>query len=245
MRVGRFKKNRPLTDTYLQSFAEKIAAAQKLSDIFDDIFLHKDDIGATRFLYRQKIPDGKNFLDFDDVHQRGCEDLIQALKQDDDNIRQVLIGALPINLYQPQPLEELLRTISGADDALIHIVKSLFPNGWIFPVYGTCLRNGFYIFSFVATPKFTTIANVQCMVQAAHLALCKIKDQNSVIADLSTRELTVMHWVSRGKNNKEIGQIMDISPHTVNGYLRQIFLKTETSDRTSSVIKLMQTGILS
>ncbi len=41
---------------------------------------------------------------------------------------------------------------------------------------------------------------------------------------LTTRESQVLLWISRGKSNREIGAILDISPRTVNKHLEQVFV---------------------
>jgi DNA-binding NarL/FixJ family response regulator len=51
---------------------------------------------------------------------------------------------------------------------------------------------------------------------------------------LTQRESQVLYWIGSGKTNREIGQILDNSPRTVNKHLEQIFRKLEVSNRTSA-----------
>ncbi|KAA8999422.1 response regulator transcription factor [Affinibrenneria salicis] len=51
---------------------------------------------------------------------------------------------------------------------------------------------------------------------------------------LTLRESEVMLWISRGKTNREIGQILALSPRTVNKHLEQIFRKLDVDNRTSA-----------
>jgi DNA-binding CsgD family transcriptional regulator len=51
---------------------------------------------------------------------------------------------------------------------------------------------------------------------------------------LTTRESQVLLWISRGKSNREIGEILDISPRTVNKHLEQIFEKMGVENRASA-----------
>lgn len=48
------------------------------------------------------------------------------------------------------------------------------------------------------------------------------------------REAEVLLWLSRGKSNREIGQILGISPRTVNKHLEQIFIKLGVENRASA-----------
>jgi DNA-binding CsgD family transcriptional regulator len=44
----------------------------------------------------------------------------------------------------------------------------------------------------------------------------------------------VLLWLSNGKTNKEIAQILDISPRTVNKHLEVVFRKLEVDNRTTA-----------
>ncbi|RZV42686.1 MAG: DNA-binding response regulator, partial [Acidimicrobiales bacterium] len=48
----------------------------------------------------------------------------------------------------------------------------------------------------------------------------------------------------RGKSNSSIADIIGISPHTVNGYLRSVYLKTGVSDRTSAALVGVRTALI-
>lgn len=51
---------------------------------------------------------------------------------------------------------------------------------------------------------------------------------------ITERESDVLYWIANGKTNREIGQILDTSPRTVNKHLEQIFKKLEVDNRTSA-----------
>ena len=51
---------------------------------------------------------------------------------------------------------------------------------------------------------------------------------------LTDREAEVLYWVGNGKTNREIGQILDTSPRTVNKHQEQIYRKLEVDNRTSA-----------
>lgn len=51
----------------------------------------------------------------------------------------------------------------------------------------------------------------------------------------SARELEVLHWVSIGKSNEEVGQILGISGGTVKSHLQRIYKLLGVSNRTQAV----------
>ena len=51
---------------------------------------------------------------------------------------------------------------------------------------------------------------------------------------LTEREADVMLWIAHGKTNREIGQILSMSPRTVNKHLEQIFRKLGVENRTTA-----------
>lgn len=54
---------------------------------------------------------------------------------------------------------------------------------------------------------------------------------------ISARESEVLLWVSRGKSNREIGEILTISPRTVDKHIAQIFSKLGVANRASAAAR--------
>jgi DNA-binding response OmpR family regulator/DNA-binding CsgD family transcriptional regulator len=54
---------------------------------------------------------------------------------------------------------------------------------------------------------------------------------------LTSREAQVLLWISRGKSNREIGEILDISPRTVNKHLEQVFVKLGVENRAAAAAR--------
>jgi DNA-binding NarL/FixJ family response regulator len=57
---------------------------------------------------------------------------------------------------------------------------------------------------------------------------------------LTCREAEVLLWLSRGKPNREIGEILHISPRTVNKHLEQIFVKLGVENRASAAARAVR-----
>ncbi len=54
---------------------------------------------------------------------------------------------------------------------------------------------------------------------------------------LTSRESQVLLWISRGKSNREIGEILNISPRTVNKHLEQVFVKLGVENRAAAAAR--------
>ena len=51
---------------------------------------------------------------------------------------------------------------------------------------------------------------------------------------LTKRESEVLFWIANGKTNREIGEILDVSPRTVNKHLEGVFSKLGVENRTAA-----------
>lgn len=54
---------------------------------------------------------------------------------------------------------------------------------------------------------------------------------------LSPREHQVMHWLAGGKTDRDIGEILGISPRTVHKHLQRIYEKLGVETRTAAVMR--------
>jgi DNA-binding NarL/FixJ family response regulator len=57
---------------------------------------------------------------------------------------------------------------------------------------------------------------------------------------LTQRESEVLLWIARGKSNRDIGEILGLSPRTVNKHLEQVYAKLGVENRASAAIKAVQ-----
>lgn len=53
---------------------------------------------------------------------------------------------------------------------------------------------------------------------------------------VTSREAEVLLWVARGKSNRDIGEILGLSPRTVNKHLETVFAKLGVENRASAAI---------
>lgn len=61
---------------------------------------------------------------------------------------------------------------------------------------------------------------------------------------LSTRETEVLRLIEKGLTYEEVAQVLDVSWHTVTGYLRRVYRKLEVNSRGQAVFEARQRGIL-
>lgn len=65
----------------------------------------------------------------------------------------------------------------------------------------------------------------------------------NILLTLSARELEVLYYISKGKTNKEIGEILYLSEKTVRNYSTSVFRKLDVNDRLSASILALKKGI--
>jgi DNA-binding NarL/FixJ family response regulator len=68
--------------------------------------------------------------------------------------------------------------------------------------------------------------------------------QQDGVAELSGREIEVLHLVADGRSNKEIGEALGLSALTVKSHLARIARKLGTGDRAEMVAMAMRAGVI-
>lgn len=70
------------------------------------------------------------------------------------------------------------------------------------------------------------------------------KDEQRPVARLTLREREVLRWIAVGKTVDEIGDILNVSAHTVTEHLRKVRVKLDAANTTHALVKALQTGQL-
>jgi DNA-binding NarL/FixJ family response regulator len=68
--------------------------------------------------------------------------------------------------------------------------------------------------------------------------------ERNIFEELTAREIQVLEQMAKGLANKEIGDVLKITEHTVKGHLKNILGKLLVADRTEAVTKAIQRGII-
>ncbi|MEM8871327.1 MAG: LuxR family transcriptional regulator [Pseudomonadota bacterium] len=140
-----------------------------------------------------------------------------------------------------------LRTLSDKEEAFMARADfQTLGDGLAIPVFGPNSRNGYFGLGFGrSTVDAPDMFKYQAVCQTAHLRYCRLqREQLPEPPSLSEREAELLRWVVRGKSNGVIADIMDISPHTVDAYLRRVFLKLGTSNRISAAVQALGNGLV-
>jgi two-component system NarL family response regulator len=62
--------------------------------------------------------------------------------------------------------------------------------------------------------------------------------------DLTSREMEVLELIARGKSNREIGALLNITEGTVKGHVKNVLSKLGASGRTEAATSALQRGIV-
>ncbi len=60
---------------------------------------------------------------------------------------------------------------------------------------------------------------------------------------LTAREVEVLEWVACGKTNRDIGEILGLSPRTVNKHLEHVYVKLGVETRTAAAALAIAMGV--
>ena len=74
--------------------------------------------------------------------------------------------------------------------------------------------------------------------------LSKSEEQREAGGQLTTREMEILNWASRGLSNKEMSEKLFISLRTVKAHMTNIFNKLGCSSRTDAIIKGLKQGYI-
>jgi NarL family two-component system response regulator LiaR len=75
-------------------------------------------------------------------------------------------------------------------------------------------------------------------------SLSKNPDERESNGQLTSREMEILKWASRGLSNKEISEKLFISLRTVKAHMTNIFNKLGCSSRTDAIIKGLKQGFI-
>ncbi len=121
-------------------------------------------------------------------------------------------------------------------------------NGITIPVFG--VRNCFGHFSFTSATKKMSLEDPDLII-LNHVCINLVRQYNrikqlekTIHPPLTPREKEVLSWVLKGKSNSVIAEIMEISEHTVNTYIKRSCKKLSASSKWSAGISAVLTGLL-
>lgn len=99
-----------------------------------------------------------------------------------------------------------------------------------------------------AGPRFEIIGSGtagEVMIKVVSVGTSSNEERLADAFGLTGRESEVLYWLSMGKTNRDIGEILKLSARTVNKHLEQVFQKMGVDNRTSAAVRadrLLQSG---
>jgi len=120
--------------------------------------------------------------------------------------------------------------------------------GLAVPTYGANHRSGVFMLGFenyISALDETEIAALHWACQIAHHKYIYFIENRAVSnVTITKREAEILKWVSLGKSNREIADIMGISRHTVNAFIRSTFAKLDVYERVSASLRAIALGLI-
>ena len=83
--------------------------------------------------------------------------------------------------------------------------------------------------------RLRRLTAVTAGVMVVELAAQAATSESAAPSELTPREAEVMVWVARGKTNRDVAEILGMSPRTVNKHLEHIYEKLGVETRTAAV----------
>lgn len=91
--------------------------------------------------------------------------------------------------------------------------------------------------------EFTLLSSIgpdECLFRVSETHLGSDEQLLQQALGLTLREAEVLLWISRGKANRDIGEILQISPRTVNKHLETVFVKLGVENRASAAARAVR-----
>ncbi|MEO1113201.1 MAG: response regulator transcription factor [Pseudomonadota bacterium] len=152
----------------------------------------------------------------------------------------VAVNAAGNILWSTPQIRSLLEQAGNAETSLVQLGKAL--GGWL----EMSEPSGTYHKSFMLGLSDTLAVQLHPLGRVGpdeNLFRVTAEDEAGQIQalqdrfELTQREAEVLIWIAKGKSNKDIGEILGLSPRTVNKHLEQIFVKLGVENRASAAVR--------
>jgi DNA-binding NarL/FixJ family response regulator len=153
-------------------------------------------------------------------------------------VRQVLSEKLPtrvILLTAYDDREQVLHAMRGG--AAAFCTKDVNPQGLVRVIHG--VMNGKF---FVGEQEMTANELERWLSVQAEANPNAMLESGDMYYPLSSREMEVLTFVTKGMSNKEIATLLDISHQTVKNHVTSVLRKLGVEDRTQAAIFALRRG---
>lgn len=122
----------------------------------------------------------------------------------------------------------------------VELILNEISDGILMPVFGPNHRYGYIFISFHHPKEYYDeifIWQLQTFLKASHVQYCILSESFKKAVHLTNRESQVLERITFGQTNQEIAKYLKISPNTVAGYVKQLYLKLDVTDRVQAAMK--------
>lgn len=134
---------------------------------------------------------------------------------------------------------ETLQELKKIDSHVPIIILTAFGD---IPTAVEAVKQGAYDF-ITKPPEFDELVTI--IKRAVEMRRPKMEAMKRKTPVLSNREKEVLKWLKEGKRSWDISRILQISRHTVNFHIKNLFKKLNVVNRTQAVSEAMRQGIIS
>ena len=140
-------------------------------------------------------------------------------------------------------------TLSSPQAAFVERARAVgFTNSMAMPVYGPFDFDTYATLSLGRpfTGNDAHIVNrIVAIVEVANRRIAQLLENRTAIdIPLSERESEVLHWIGLSKSNGDIATILNISPSTIDTYVRRLFAKLGVNDRIAAAVQGIRIGLI-
>ena len=161
----------------------------------------------------------------------------------DPVMKYVLKRARPFWISQLQSSIQNLADFDGDSSLFTHrleLVLTELSDGILMPVFGPSHKTGYVFINFHHPKEYYDeifIWQLQSLLKAAHVQYCILSESFRQSVHLTRRESEVLALITFGQSNQQIAETLKISPNTVAGYVKQLYLKIGVTDRVQAAMK--------
>lgn len=183
------------------------------------------------------------------------DDYVRSLQQADGQVTSPIIAEWfkekqPV-LFDPENVDAMQRMPHGWKENFHQFgLKNIAAHG---VSYSADRTGSYFSFSDIPVPLNQRISRLlKLLIPHLHIALMRVvsnpsfinKQKTTTHTRLSVREVEILNWMSTGKSNWEIAQVLELSEATVRNHVHHILVKIKATSRAQAVAKAISLKLI-